>query len=180
MGVRKQLANYSCQPMSRGELRAYAQSIRRAFRLENCIYFPVERFLEILPIAIGDEEFYFHVIPDLEWELPDSVHAYYDVEDNCIYIKESVYIGASNGVGRDRMTIIHECAHVLLIKHSHIQLHRNFGGAVRPYEDPEWQAKCLAGELMVPKELVRGLNAEEVSQRCGVSVGAARYQLSKY
>lgn len=172
---------YSCPPLSRKQLRAYAKSIRTSLKVETSFMFPVERFLEAFHLLIGDETFSFQTIADEDWDQPPSRHAYFDLTDNCIYIKESVYLGAIDGNGRDRMTIIHECAHVLLLQHSHLTLARSFDNEyVPPYCDPEWQAKCLAGELMVPIDLVTGMSASEVSFKCGVSLRAAEYQLNKY
>lgn len=170
---------YACTPLSRREIRAYAHQIRKALHLESCLYFPVEEFLEILHLLIGDPDFYFEIVPDSDWEQIPSVHAYYDVEQRCIYIRESVYNGAGEGCGRDRMTIIHECAHALLLQNSGITLSRNFDDTIPAYRDPEWQAKCLAAELMIPSDLIDGMSAQEIARQCGVSMGAASYQLKK-
>jgi len=48
---------------------------------------------------------------------------------------------------------------------------------VKPYMDPEWQAKCLAGEMMVPAHLVRGMSAQKIAECCGVSQPAAETQI---
>lgn len=170
--------SYSCSPMSRKYLRSLANRIRSHLKQQNTIYFPVKEFLERLHQIVDDEDFYVDVRPVSSWKFRKSVHAYYDVSENCICIREDVYDGACDGNGRDRMTVMHECCHVILIKWLHVKLTRCFG-AVKPYEDPEWQAKCLAGELMVPSSLVQGMRAEEVADRCGVSISAARYQLRK-
>lgn len=171
---------YACPPLRRKDLKAYAQSIRTSLKLENTLMFPVTQFLEALHLLIADDDFSFQSIADEEWDQPQSRHAYFDLNDKCIYIKESVYNSACAGNGRDRMTIIHECAHVLLLQHSHLTLARSFSNSVPPYCDPEWQAKCLAGELMIPIALVHGMSAAEVSEKCGVSLAAAKYQLGKY
>jgi len=139
------------------------------------LYFPVDRFLEAFHALIGDESFYFECPPDDEFS-PD-VHAEYDVVGNCVRIRESVYIGAMGGNQRDRMTVIHELAHVLLIKVSGLKLCRAMGNVV-VYRDPEWQAKCLAGEIMVPAHLVKGMSAQEIAICCGVSQAAAETQLN--
>ncbi|WP_419020051.1 ImmA/IrrE family metallo-endopeptidase [Intestinimonas butyriciproducens] len=170
---------YSCPPLSRKQIREYARCIRRALKIEGLLWFPVEQFLETLHLLTNDEDLYFQIIPDDEWNQPPNRHAYFDLNDDCIYIKESIYVGACNGNGRDRMTIVHECAHVLLIRHSHLTLARSFDDDIPIYCDPEWQAKCLAGELMVPADRVQGISASDVSARCGVSKEAARYQLNK-
>lgn len=172
--------NYACPPLSRDQLRKYANTIRRSLELSDTLKFPVERFLETFHLLINDESFYFETVADREWNQPPGRHAYYDLEGNCINIKESVYNGACDGNGRDRMTVVHECAHVLLLRHSHLTLARSFDENIPTCCDPEWQAKCLAGELMVPKELVQGMSANDVALQCGVSHKAASYQLSKF
>jgi Zn-dependent peptidase ImmA (M78 family) len=50
---------------------------------------------------------------------------------------------------------------------------------LKPFEDPEWQADCLAGELLMPYDLIKGMSDEEVALQCGVTMAAAKYQLSK-
>lgn len=167
---------YMCPPMSRANLRAYAQNLRKDLQLQNTEKFPAVEFLETLPHLIQDDSLYYDYIPDLEWENPKA-HAYYDLTENCVKVKESIYIGACNDNGRDRMTIVHECCHVLLLHYSHLTLTRTFDDNIPAYQDPEWQAKCLAGELMIPLDLVGNLSATEVATRCAVSVEAAVYQL---
>lgn len=169
-----------CPAFGRKDLRNYATGIRKKLHLENVLRFPAVEFLESLPALIGDNSLYYDCVNDSAWDVPD-VHAYYDLEENCIRIKESVYIGAArHNNGRDRMTVTHECCHVLLLRHSGLTLTRNFTGNVPAYRDPEWQAKCLAGELMVPAPLVRNMSPSDIATECGVSLQAARYQLQCY
>ncbi len=94
--------------------------------------------------------------------------------------RQSVYDGACAGNGRDRMTIIHEIAHYLLLCVNGLKLQRNFSNnAVKAYCDPEWQAKCLTAEIMIPANIVKNMTVDEVVQYCGVSFEAASYQLAK-
>lgn len=171
--------NYLCTPMSRVALQNYATQIRETLHLSNVLEFPAVYFLEALSVLISDDDFYFSCIADDEWPGSETEHAYYDLEDNCVYIRESVYVGAYNGNGRDRMTIVHECCHVLLLKHSGLKLARSFDTKIAAYCDPEWQAKCLAGELMIPANLVAGKSPDWVVRNCKVSYAAACYQLKK-
>lgn len=168
---------YQCSPRSRRQIRALAAQIRKTLNLESQLYFPAETFLEVLHILVGDPEFYFQIIDVENWRNAPDVHAFYDVEQKCIYIREDVYTGASNGCGRDRMTIVHECAHVILLQCSGVTLTRSFSDNIPAYRDPEWQAKCLAAELMMPYTLIRGMSAHEIAHQCGVSRAAANYQL---
>lgn len=78
------------------------------------------------------------------------------------------------------MTIAHEFAHFITLCVCGFRLARSFDDVPIPtYCDPEWQAKCLAGELMVDSDLVKGMSAIEISVACGVSLPAAKMQLSK-
>jgi Zn-dependent peptidase ImmA (M78 family) len=168
---------YRAEPLSRNDLRRYAFDIRKELKIENIFRFPVMNFLEFYPEIIGEDDFYYAVVD--ENDLPPGVHADYSLEHNCIRIRQSVYDGACNGIGRDRMTVMHEMSHALLLKISGVKLQRNYSETLPTYCDPEWQAKCLAGEIMIPAHLVRGMKLDEVVQRCGVSYDAASYQLSK-
>lgn len=166
---------YKAEPLSRAGLRQYARNIRKQLKIENQYRFPVMNFLEIYPEIVNDEDFYYAIVDDSA--LPRAVHAEYSLDKNCITIKQSVYDGACNGNGRDRMTIMHEMSHTLLLKASGIKLQRNYSEALPPYCDPEWQAKCLAGEIMIPAHMVRGMDLVDIVERCGVSWDAAKYQL---
>jgi Zn-dependent peptidase ImmA (M78 family) len=110
--------------------------------------------------------------------LPEGAHADTDVANRLIRIRESVYDDACSGNGRDRMTIAHEIGHLLLICEFGFALRRNFSKReVMPYEDPEWHAKCLAGELLAPSLLIGGMTVDEVASVFGVSREAAVVQL---
>ena len=167
---------YVAQPCSRLDLRRLAMEIRRKLGLETALYFPVVQFLELMSEIFP--RFHFEVVEDDE--LPQGVHADTDVENHIIRIKRFVYDGACNGNGRDRMTITHEIGHYLLLCVWGFKFQRNFtGGAVPTYQDPEWQAKCFAGELLVAAHLVKGMEPFEISDVCGVSPSAAQTQWKK-
>lgn len=167
---------YSVEPKSRKELRMLAKQIRKNLGLEDQLYFPVVELLERLPdIYIGLE---CQIVEDIE--LPINVHATTDITSKIIKIKRSVYDSACEGNGRDRMTIMHEISHYITLCELNFTLARSFEEEKVPtYCDPEWQAKCLAGELMMPAEKIKNMNPEKVMKECGVSWDAANYQLSK-
>lgn len=56
------------------------------------------------------------------------------------------------------------------------KLARSFDSNLPAYEDPEWQAKCLAGELMMPADKIRGMTIKEIVSHYGVSPDAALMQ----
>lgn len=47
---------------------------------------------------------------------------------------------------------------------------------VQPFFDPEWQAKCFAGEFMISHKLTKNMSSHEIAIQCGVSLAAANYQ----
>ena len=97
-----------------------------------------------------------------------------------IKIRGDIYDGACNGNGRDRMTIAHEFAHFIMLCICGFELARTFDGKEPPiYCNPEWQAKCLAGELMIDSSLVKNMTIYEIRDKCGVSYDAARIQYNK-
>ena len=167
---------YIAQPCSRQDLRRLAFLIRKKLCLENVLYFPVVQLLELMSELFP--RFHFEVVEDNE--LPGGVHADTDIENHIIRIKRSVYDGACAGNGRDRMTIAHEISHYLLLCVWGFRLQRNFSnGTVPKYQDPEWQAKCFAGELLIAAHLVKELNPLEISELCGVSLLAAQTQWAR-
>lgn len=165
--------SYKVEPKSRAEIRAYAHEFRKYLKLDKHLYFPIVELLDIMSdIFYG---FSYEIVDDNE--LPLNVHADTDITKGHIRIKESVYDGACNGEGRDRMTIAHEIGHYFLIYYCGFRLERNFDGKeLRSFEDLEWQAKCFAGELLIPAHLVGDLTPEEISEKCGVSFDAAKVQ----
>jgi Zn-dependent peptidase ImmA (M78 family) len=117
--------------------------------------------------------FSFEIVPKSYF--PPNIHAETDIEHKVILIREDVYLGAINENGRDRMTIIHEIAHYILLIVNGIKLHRNFSSEKpKAYCDPEWQAKALAGELLCPYHLIGGMAAPQIALACGVSDQAAQ------
>jgi len=170
------MQTYVAQPCSRNNLRHLAMKIRRMIKAENILYFPVVKLLELMPVLFGC---CFRIVED--WELPSDVHAETDVLNHLIHIKQSVYDGACNGNGRDRMTIAHEIGHYLLICVLGFKLQRSFeGSAIQKWRDPEWQAKCFAGELLIAEHLVKGMTPNQIAKACGVSVHAAETQWNQF
>lgn len=85
-----------------------------------------------------------------------------------------------NGDGFGRMTMAHELGHMLSFKLFGIKLYRKTSFGNKIYEDPEWQAKCFAGELLMDYEMTTGMTINDISKKCGVSFDAAEYRVKKY
>jgi len=158
------------------DLRRLAKKIREMLGLTDKLYFPITKVLEILHLF--DKDAHFEIVDARELEANE--HAVTDVMSKTIKIREDIYEGACRGNGRDRMTIAHEFAHFITLCVCGFKLARSFDNAELPaYRDPEWQAKCLAGELMIDSDLIRGMSILEVCEKCGVSYDAEKLQLSK-
>lgn len=168
--------DYIVQGTSRNNLRKLARNIRKMFGLDNELYFPIVESLDVFSEVFRG--FSYEIVEDSE--LPRGVHADTDVRTGHIRIKESIYERACDGAGRDRMTIAHEIGHYLTLCVCGFKLQRNYEPEkeIPAYKNPEWQAKCFAGELMIPAHLVKGMNAVEISIKCGVSLDAANVQWS--
>lgn len=168
------MSKYCVEGKSRSDLRKLAKLIRKILGIENVYRFPAEKILEILQNF--DEDAHFEIVTSDE--LQEGEHAVTDIVNKVIKIREDVYEGACRGNGRDRMTIVHEFAHFIMLCCLGFQLARTFDEySVPAYMDPEWQAKCLAGELMMDSDLIRHLSASEIVEKCGVSLPAARMQM---
>lgn len=171
------MTKYIVEPKSRSDMRGYANLLRRKLGLTNVLYFPIVEMLDSLAEIFPD--FSYEIVPN--HELGRSVHADTDIRTGHIRIKESVYERACAGEGRDRMTIAHEIGHYFTLCCCGFRLTRNFGKtSIPPYKDPEWQAKCFAGELMIPYQYARGMNPAKIAKECGVSFDAALYQSRQY
>ena len=167
------MSNYMVEAKSRIDLRKLARILRKHLNLDDELYFPIVELLDVFTEVFDD--FNYEVVEDTV--LSKKVHADTDISTGHIRIKESVYYWACNGDGRDRMTIAHEIGHYFMLCFCGFKLERNFSDRKIPiFRDPEWQAKCFAGELMIPAHLVKGMSKFEITRRCGVSFNAAHEQ----
>ena len=165
---------YKSEPCSREYIRSMTRHLRKIFKTEDRLYFPVMGLLESLHEL--SKSFYIDVVADKD--LPINMEANTDVLNHVITMRQSVYDGAFGGNGRDRFTISHEIGHYLLPHVFGVRLQRNLPDArLRKYEDPEWQADVFAGELLMPWHLVQGMDAVEIMEKCGVSWDAANVQV---
>lgn len=167
---------YIAQPLQRAQLRDLSNYLRKNIGMDDRdLRFPVISFLEIL-MPVLFPRFQLEIIPVDDF--PEQKHAETDVANHIISVREDVYYGAINGNGRDRMTIAHEIAHYILLVICGVKFGRVFGDTpVAAYQDPEWQAKALAGELMCPNHLISSLSVDEIMDKCGVSRQAAKFNL---
>ena len=167
---------YTVDCKSRIELRELANILRDSLKLTDRIKFPIVELLDIFSEIFPT--FSYEIVEDRF--MPSEIHADTNITSGHIRIKERVYDGACDGNGRDRMTIAHEICHYVMLCALGFRVHRSFGQIIKPCEDPEGQAKCMAGELMIDKRLTKNMNPLEIAEACGVSIEAARYQFKVF
>jgi Zn-dependent peptidase ImmA (M78 family) len=164
---------YETRPVSRQQLRDFASGIRTKFGLGEVLLFPIVEFME-LNLPTIDPEFQWEIVEkDI---LSEEIHADTDPVARRIRIREDVYEGAVAGNGRDRMTVAHELAHYLLLVVLEWPVLPS-SEDVPAYRDPEWQAKALAGELLIPHQKIQGMDCGDVMETFGVSLEAAEFAL---
>ncbi|MBQ2655407.1 MAG: ImmA/IrrE family metallo-endopeptidase [Erysipelotrichaceae bacterium] len=168
------MSSYRADPLSRNDIRNYVLSIKQSLGMEKELYFPILKFVEnVLPELIPG--FTFEILSKEEM---GDLHGLTYPSKNLIQIREDIYRRAAEGKGRDRFTIAHEVGHLLMHDDENLALCRLSPGVIpKAYEDPEWQANAFAGELLASSYLIEGMTAEMVSEKCGVSLDAAKIQL---
>ena len=165
--------DYMVEPKSRNDLRFLAGILRKHLGLDNELKIPIVELLDIFSEIFDD--FSYEIVSDDS--LPPEIHAETNIKTGHISIKESVYERACDGEGRDRMTIAHEIGHYFTICFCGFKLQRNFKNEKIPaFKDPEWQAKCFAGEFMMGHNLIANMSLRDIYTSCGVSLDAAKYQ----
>jgi hypothetical protein len=166
--------SYRVEPKSRENIRSIAHRIRRFYGWEDKTYIPVVELLERL--CEFSPSFYYEVIDDSDWLWKE--HAWTDVTNGHVLIKQSVYDGAFDEKKRDRMTIAHEIGHYVMHHLGNVRMETVYTfQKLESYEDPEWQAKCFAGELLMPYHWLHLLQPDEIERMCGVSFDAVQTHL---
>jgi len=173
--------DYRTKPTSREELRKIAHIVRRVFKCKNKYYFDVVTafekmhilFPEVSTEVVSDDEQDMNRVPATT--IPDMKGHYH------IKIKEQIYDGAYfKKIGGYRNHILHEMCHAILFLLGFTPyLDRTYKNVELPgYESIEWQAKALAGEILVPYEETMGMSAEQIQKLCKVSKDCAEKRVS--
>lgn len=162
-------------PASADFIWDFANQIRATVVPEDEIFFPI---MDILEFRVGKfiEGFYLDVC---SYEEMGCDEGRVMVGGNCIKLREDVYEGAWENVGRDRFTACHELGHFLL--HRNVSLARMRTDSQPIYQDAEWQADTFAGGLLMSmKHLQKFSDANDAASKCGITPAAARVMWSKY
>lgn len=136
------------------DLRDIATEIRSRSNLSVVDPFPALHFLEWSMCDIF-ESFDLEIVDALPEgnearAFPDG--APHHPDGPVIQMRQSAYDRAAENNGRARLTVLHECGHVLL--HRHVAVHHRGprGAELKPWENSEWQATQFAVELLLPVE----------------------------
>ena len=168
--------DYETKPTSRNDLRKYACILRQIFEVPLSGAFPVLEVLDKIPDVFPNSN--YTIVEDSD--LPAQTMAQCTPNDSggmTIEIKESVYNGAYlHGVGALRGFICHEICHVFLFYIGFTPIYaRTFADGELPvYRSVEWQAKALCGEVMIPFDESRGMNATDIKEIYQVSDAFAK------
>ena len=172
----------SCKGLSRLSLRSLSKTIRKQFGYNNSERLNPLRMLDRLPEHLRNFSYLVLDRQDPEYpsdNAPARTEMWVEKGGTFAYrvvMQDKVYERARNDSGGDRMTICHEISHVYLLALGIVPVSKREFTIVRPYEDPEWQAKALAGELMIPYEASKGMPITEIMDIYGVSEEAAAYR----
>ena len=90
------MSEYVVEPKYRWQLRQLANVLRDKLGLHDTLFFPIVELLDLMCELF--EGFSYEIVPDSEF--PPNIHGDTNILKQHIRIKESVYNGAANGVGR--------------------------------------------------------------------------------
>lgn len=167
--------DYLTKPMTRLEARILAKSFRELFGYDDFSAFNPIRELDRMHLFIKGVS--YEIVKDDE--LSKNVHCtckIYTDDKIVIQIKESVYLGAlKRNVGGYLMDITHEMAHAYLYSLGYKPISDDIydNNEIPAYKSIEWQAKAVAGEIMIPFEGSKGMDAFMIIENYCVSFEAA-------
>ncbi len=171
-------SGFIVSPRSKQTIRTIAHSILDSLRL-NGRAVPI---LKVLEFAIGDDEYSFEVLDkaDMIARFGEDAEGITSHKENMIGLRTDVYMGASNGNGRDRFTAAHELGHYIMHANEGLALPRRCETSTKTFCDSEWQANQFAREFLVDiRQLHHFQSAAEIAHHFGVSQQVASIQLDE-
>jgi Zn-dependent peptidase ImmA (M78 family) len=184
---------FEVPPISRAKIRQLARKIRQMHGITEP-YFPIIQFME--GYHQTEKTFVYDII---EREVMGNNQGITFPDRKLMLIREDIYDGAVEGIGRDRLTIAHEFGH-LLMHNRPVMARQSFRdgaylraafsclGTPRKSANPEtpafcnseWQANCFGGELLMSADHIHLCkDAWDAMLLFGVSLEAADYQWRK-
>lgn len=169
-------AGFTVPPLKKRYIYDTAATVRERFRplMGNGAWVPIEMIYEALHLLLPG----FRLEVCDRDELGDD-HGQTFPEKLLIKLREDVYVGMCNGVGRDRFTGAHELGHLFLHKSAGFARRALEPGAPL-YVNSEWQADTFSSAFLIDeRRLVTCRSLEDVQQTFGVSEAAARVRFQK-
>ena len=146
----------------------FAEKVRSVFAGEAHVCFPTMDVIKFRLPAI-EEGSYLKACGHAEMGVDEGVVI---ANSKCIKLREDVYEGAWNDVGRDRFTACHELGYYLL--HRQVAMARFSDDSHPVYRDAEWQADTFAGGLLMStRHLAQFGCAGAAATQCGMTPMAA-------
>ena len=151
-------------PLSVKDISLIASNTRKKYNIKPDDAFPI---LEYIDYLFGEGLLSIQLIDDNDPLLDKNTPAVYNAKDNFIYIKVSVLEEIECGNYRSNFTLAHELFHYL--QHQVLGFEFKEVEDRKTYEDPEWQANCYAGELLLPTDYL-SMDDEYLSKHFMVSM----------
>jgi len=151
-------------PLSVKKIEELASSIRDHYKIKKDEFFPI---LEIIDNLFVNKKLSFQIIEDDSPFVDEHTLAYYNPQENYIYVKESVIAEYEEGIYRSAFTLCHEFFHYMQIQ----MLGFDFEEVedCKPYEEIDWQANEFAGQILIPQEFL-DLDEETLQSKFHVSL----------
>lgn len=174
--------DYKTKKISRNKIRFIAKIYRKVFHdciSKDGVYVDVIKLFELTPHRFNNittEIVDDNVLDNIPGRCNPDFNGNYHIQ-----IKESVYNGAVEGIGGYRTHIIHELSHAFLCMFGYTPVcDRSFKNKeLIPCESMEWQAKALAGEILMEYNITKGMSIEELIEKCGVSIDGAYNRMTR-
>ena len=160
-------------PLSRKAIENFAGYVRRELGIGNELYVPIIKIVEhIIPHI--DPSYIFDT--PYEYEMLDE-YANYCPQTNTLSVRQDVYLAACADDPRHRFTIAHELGHYFMHDENTKFSRCPRNATIPSYRDPEWQANVFASSFLMPKDLIRGMSANEIVTSCKTSLQSVEIAL---
>lgn len=152
-------------PLSVKDIAEIARRVRADYKIKDEDCFPI---LDYIRYLYDQELIGILILDDNDPYLDKNTPAVYNACDNFIYLKESVINEIESGNYRSNFTLAHELFHylqnqILNFTFEEVEVRKT-------YEDPEWQANCFAGELLLPNEFLNNEDNDHLAKHFQVSL----------
>lgn len=154
-------------PLSVLRIKKVADEIRKSYSIPLDTFFPIYDYINEL---CDNNVLNIQILEDDDEAFSDGKIAFYNAQENFIYIKDSVDAELNENNYRSNFTLAHELFHYMQVQVLNFKFEEV--EKTEAFMDPEWQANEFAAQLLIPEEYVN-LSPEEIVERFHVSIEAA-------